>query len=516
MDDVEPSATSWRDRAFLLVLALLLLAGIAAALSRGNPSTSRGPGVAPQAGETSGRAGAAALATLRYRGGDDDAYADRAAAGFAHPLYAAVPGGAVATARRVAQWRELVEEAADADGSPIDADTLEALVYLESAGRPDASATGTAAGAVGLTQIVGQTGRDLLKLPIDEARSDRLTRRISRTERLIARWKEKGSTGALKRGEIQLRALKVQRAKADPRYVPRVALAATVAYLKFARTELGRDDLALASYHMGVGNLQRVLSAYGNGKVSYVQLYFDTDPVRSPRAFRLLSRLRDDSSTYYFRVRSAKAIMRAYRQDPGGLARRAALATQKASLEDLMHPPAANPPFASPDEIVRALDDEELEPLPIAALNANGVAVSPAMGELAKRLDARKTTYRALRRGTLATLVGIGAAVRALSGGSAYLTVTSTVRDARYQRLLRAETVQATQGYSLHTSGWAFDVSRSYRSGKQAQMFQFVLTRMQALGLITWVREPEAIHITVAADAESRLGPLLEIALGRS
>ncbi len=516
MEHVEPSATSWRDRAFLLVLALLLLAGITAALSRDKSSTNRGPGVAPQAGETSGRAGSAALASLRYRSGNDEAYAERAAAGFAHPLYAEVPGGAVATAKRVARWRPLIEQAAKADGSPIDADTLEALVYLESAGRPDASALGTAAGAVGLTQIVGQTGRDLLKLPIDEAASDRFSGRIARTERLIRRWRANGSQKALASGQLRLRDLKVARAKADPRYVPRVALAATVAYLKFARKELGRDDLALASYHMGVGNLQRVLSAYGNGRVSYVQLYFDTDPVRSPRAFRLLSRLRDDSATYYFRVLSAKAIMQAYRDDPSALARRATLATQKASLEDLMHPPAANPPFASADEIVRAIDDEELEPLPIAALNANGVAVSPAMGELASKLDARKTTYRALRRGTLATLVGIGAAVRALSGNGSYLTVTSTVRDARYQRLLRAETVQATQAYSLHTSGWAFDISRDYRSGKQAQMFQFVLTRMQALGLITWVREPEAIHVTAAADTESRLGPLLEIALGRS
>ncbi len=156
MTGVEPSATSWRDRAFLLVLALLLIAGVAAALSRDKASTKRGPGVAPQAGETSGRAGAAALASLRYRGGNDDAYAERAAAGFAHPLYAEVPGGAVATAKRVARWRSLIEQASKADGSPIDADTLEALVYLESAGRPDASATGTAAGAVGLTQIVGR------------------------------------------------------------------------------------------------------------------------------------------------------------------------------------------------------------------------------------------------------------------------------------------------------------------------------------------------------------------------
>ncbi len=108
------------------------------------------------------------------------------------------------------------------------------------------------------------------------------------------------------------------------------------------------------------------------------------------------------------------------------------------------------------------------------------------MGELAKRLDAREVAVPLAAARSLATLVTIGAAVKTLTGKGSYLTVTSTARDERYQRLLQAETVQATRAYSLHTSGWAIDIARDYRSGKQARMFQFVLTRMQALGLITW------------------------------
>ena len=38
-------------------------------------------------------------------------------------------------------------------------------------------------------------------------------------------------------------------------------------YLQFARKQLGRDDLAVASYHMGVGNVQTALKAYGEGTV---------------------------------------------------------------------------------------------------------------------------------------------------------------------------------------------------------------------------------------------------------
>lgn len=498
------------------MLALLLLIGMATAITRGNSGKGRGPGVAPAAGDSSGNAGSAALAALRYRPGNDDEYEQRAAEGFSHPLYALVPGGAVATAERVSKWRPLIEKAVDVGDSPVDADTLEALVYLESAGRPDAASTGKAADAIGLTQIVGGTGNQLLGMRIDTELSDALTARIAKVRRQVIRWRDRGARVAYAKGVAQLRELRVARAKADPRYVPTSALNGAVRYLQIAKQKLGREDLALTSYHMGIGNLQGVLSEYGRSSVPYVQLYFDVDPRRSPKAYERLSRFQDDSATYYWRLLAAKAIMRQYRDDRAGLARKAALVTEKASLEDLMHPPAENPPFATPKDLGDAIDAGTLERLPIAALNANGVAVSPAMGELARKLDAPKSQYRALRRGSLVTLVTIGAAVRSLSGRGTYLTATSTARDTRYQALLQAETVQATRAYSLHTSGWAVDIARQYRSGKQARMFQFVLTRMQALGLITWVREPEAIHITAAADAEQRLGPLLEVALGRS
>ncbi|MFT4035502.1 MAG: hypothetical protein QM679_07995, partial [Patulibacter sp.] len=461
-------------------------------------------------------AGSAALAALRYRPGFDDEYAERAAEGFSHPLYSQVPGGAIATAARVAKWRDAIERAAGASGSPVDADTLEALVYLESAGRADAAATGNAADAVGLTQIVAGTGTDLLGMTIDVARSDALTKRIAKLRGQVLRWKANGAQVAYAGGVAKLRALRVARAKADPRYVPASALAGTVKYLQIAASKLGREDLALTSYHMGIGNLQSVLAAYGRESVSYVQLYFDVDPQRSPKAYGLLSRFQDDSATYYWRLLAAKALMARYRDDRQALASRAALVTQKASLEDLMHPPDDNPPFRTPSDVADAIDSGTLLRLPIAALNANGIAVSPSMGQLAPKLGASKAQYRSLRRGSLAMVVTVGAAVRALTGRGTYLTATSTTRDTRYQRLLQAETVQATHAYSLHTSGWAVDIGRTYRSGKQARMFQFVLTRMQALGLIAWVREPQAIHITASADAEQRLGPLLEVALGRS
>jgi hypothetical protein len=98
--------------------------------------------------------------------------------------------------------------------------------------------------------------------------------------------------------------------------------------------------------------------------------------------------------------------------------------------------------------------------------------------------------------------------VREIAPGTR-LRLTSTVRDDRYQQVLAARNIEATRRYSLHTTGWAFDIARDYRDREHALAFQFVLDRLRALNLIAWVREPHAIHVTVSSEAEALL-PLLD------
>ena len=74
------------------------------------------------------------------------------------------------------------------------------------------------------------------------------------------------------------------------------------------------------------------------------------------------------------------------------------------------------------------------------------------------------------------------------------------MRDQRYQRLLERDNPFATREYSLHTTGYAFDVRRDYASREQAVAFQYMLDRLQSLNLIAWVREPGAIHITASGE----------------
>jgi hypothetical protein len=423
-----------------------------------------------------------------------DELARRAAAGNAHALYAKSPGGAEATARRVAALRPLVERAAR--GSGTSADQLEAMVFLESAGRPGAMASTDVRAAAGLAQILASTGREL-GLRVDVERSQRLTRQL-----LAARALGQDARAAR---------LERRRREVDERFDPAKALAAATRYLADARRALGgRQDLAIASYHMGVGNLQSVLRRYGAGDVPYARLFFDATLERHPATYRRLHGFADDSATYLWRVAAAREIMRLHRDDPDELRRRQALHAAKASAEEVLHPRADTPVFASPDALARAYDDRDVVPLPARPQRAFAFRASPAMGRLATTLGRRPALYRGLRPAAFAALAYLATQVRRTSGAPA-LTVTSTVRDTSYQRaLLDAGTPEATAAYSLHTTGWAFDISRAYASRAQALALQAGLDRLQSLDLIAWVREPEAIHVTVGADAE-RLLPLLRL-----
>ena len=265
----------------------------------------------------------------------------------AHILYARSPGGAAATAQRVAAWRPQVESAARRAG--VEPDELEALVFLESAGREDAMAGGTE-GAVGLTQILAETGQNLLGMRVDVGRSRTLTRRILRAFR-------RGRLGDVQR-------LRAERRGVDERYDPEKALIGTARYLTIALEELGREDLAFVSYHMGIGNLQDVLALYGEERPSYARVYFDSTPDHHADVQRKLAAFGDDSSNYLWKLGAAREIMRLSREDPAELARLQALQTAKNSAEEVLHPLGGTPRFATPAALQASWDDGGIRAFP--------------------------------------------------------------------------------------------------------------------------------------------------------
>jgi len=474
----------------LAVLVVAVAAAIGAVLLLDGDGGQR---LVPGAGALPERDGGGAIDPLAYSEAREAQLARAAARGHAHVLYAKSPGGARASAARTARYRPLIDQVARMNG--LDAGTLEAIVLLESAGRPDAVADSQLEGAVGLTQILAETGRGLLGMRVDPAVARKLTRSIARATR-------RGRQATVAR-------LRERRRRVDERFDPAASIRATGRYLTFARGKLGREDLAVVSYHMGVGNLQGALEAYGDSDISYTRLYFDSTPLKHERAWARLAKLGDDSATYLWRVQAAQEIMRLYRTDRARLDRLSALQNAKGSAEEVLHPHDETERFATPGELRAAYAGGRIAALPRARLERRGVALDARMGDLARRIDGSARTYRGLRPGALALLSYLGAGVEAISDQRP-LVLTSTVRDRRYQRLLVARNREATRNYSLHTTGWAFDILRSYRSRRHGLAFEYMLGRLQSHDLIAWVREPAAIHVTVSPRANGLVGRLGE------
>lgn len=485
----------------LAVLAALVagvVAGIALArATMGPPRPAEGAPLAPFAPEAQPQAPEARedddepFDPLAWDPDREEAFVQRARDGHAHPLYTRSPGGAVRSAARTARWRPLIERAAaQADIAP---EVLEGMVFLESAGRGNAVAGDDLSGAVGLTQILAETGQNLLGMEIDVERSEELTADIA----------EAFDEDDAERADR----LRARRQEVDQRFDPEQALAATARYIRFARGEVDRDDLAVVSYHMGVGNLTDVLDLYGDDDASYAQVYFDSSR-NKVGAYRKLMSLGDDSQTYLWRVGAAQDIMALWRSDRAALERLQALHDEKNSAEEVLRPEADTEVLEDGEALEEAYASGDLLALDAERMAGAGLRIDEDMGELARDLERETKLYRGLRPEALATLLYMGTATRQIAGADP-LIVTSTVRDLDYQEAIIDDgNPEATRDYSLHTTGFSFDVERRYRSEAQSLAFQFLLDRLQSLNLIAWVREPAAIHVTVGPQAEELLGVL--------
>jgi hypothetical protein len=484
-----------------LLLALLLGCGLVAASAVLFAALHGGGGRAPLLVP---RQDLGSRDPLAFAAGQERGLERAAAQGFSQVLYAKSPGGVMAAAVRVARFRPLIERAVA--GTAVDPDLLEAIVFLESSGRPEVIAGSDPAAAAGLTQILAETAQNFLGMAVDLPASRRLTRAI---------------TGAAGRADGRaVERLRRRRRRIDARFDPAQALAGTVRYLSIARERFGRDDLAIVSYHMGIGNLDRVLRLYAGDRgsirelveasdLSWARVYFDSSPRSHPGVWRRLAAFGDDSETYYWRVLAAKEIMRLFRDDRGRLEQLAVLHLAKGSAEEVLHPAVDSERFHTPADLGSAWRRHVLQRLPNEPAKLH-LRIDPGMGERARRLGERPALYQGLRPEALALLLYIADRVHSLSGATAPLTVSSSVRDDSYQRLLTVSNPEATRNYSLHTTGDAFDVLRRYSSAAEAGAFQYELERLQARNLIAWVREPGAIHITVSSDARLLVPAMLE------
>jgi hypothetical protein len=433
---------------------------------------------------------------LRYEPGRTQEYEQAAAFGLSHVIFEKSPGGVVRAAERTARFRGIVDSAVS--GSGIDPDIVEAIVLLESAGRPDVIAGSDPENAAGLTQILAETATNFLGMQVDLDASRRLTRLVAE---------------AVRRGdEAEAARYRSERRRVDARFDPEQALAGTVRYLTEAKKVFGRDDLGVVSYHMGIGNLASVVRAYTDrdedsidsvvrdADIDFARLYFDSSPVVHRAAWERLASFGDDSQTYYWRVLGALGVMHLFRDDPGRLERLAVLHDRLPSAELVLHPPAQRGRFVDRGQLEAGVARGVL--VPVRAGNGAHFALDPRLERVAARLTEDPSAYLALRPRAARLLAYLATKVHELSGDQRPLTVTRATYDEEAAATLTPHDPGSAAHAGVHATGFAFDIRRRYGSGAQAAAFQWTLERLEALGLISWTRGESAIHLVVSPRAD--------------
>src|SRR5262245_15024521 len=435
---------------------------------------------------------------LRFQQGRTEDYEQAAAFGLSHVLFEKSPGGVVRAAQRTARFRPLVDDATA--GTGIDPDIVEAIVMLESAGRQDVIAGDDPANAAGLTQIVAGTATDFLGMRVHLEESRRLTRLLDE---------------ATRRGDdAEAARLRAERRQVDARFDPEQALAGTVRYLTEAKKVFGQDDLAVVSYHMGIGNLSDVVRAYTareddaidtvvrEADVDYARLYFDSSPTAHRASWELLAAFGDDSQTYYWRVLGALGIMHLLRTDPGRLERLAELHDGLPSAALVLHPPAARGRYADATELSEAVARSVL----VSVQSSNGArfTIDPRLPRVLAPLTENQEDYLALRPRAARLLAYLSAKVYELSSEERPLALTRAAYDGQAATSLTPPDPGAAADSDVHSTGFAFDIRRRYGSGAQAAAFQWTLERLEALGLIAWTRGQSVIHTVVSPRADVR------------
>ena len=432
---------------------------------------------------------------LRFEPDRTEDYEQAAAFGLSHVLFEKSPGGVVRAAERTARFRAMVDDATS--GTDIDPDVVEAIVLLESAGRQDVIAGNDPVNAAGLTQIVAGTATDFLDMRVDLEESRRLTRLLGE---------------AIRRGDDSEAArLRSERRRVDARFDPEEALAGTVRYLTEAKKVFGRDDLAIVSYHMGIGNLSDVVRAYAarqddpvdaiirDAGIDYARLYFDSSPTVHRGSWELLASFGDDSQTYYWRVLGALGVMHLLRNDPGRLERLAELHDHLPSAGPVLHPPGASERYADGAQLGDAVASGALVPLqPSSVVH---FTIDPQLRRVLAPLTEDPSGYLALRPRAARFLTYLSAKVYELSGEERPLAVTRATYDSQAAPNLTSPDPGAAADADLHATGFAFDIRRRYGSGAQAAAFQWTLERLEALGLIAWTRGRSVIHVVVSPRA---------------
>ena len=408
---------------FLATALVLLVAAAAAVLAR-DDSPPAGVAGDPDAAGRGRRGRQAARRPVRVGPAARSDFAQRAAAGNSHLLYALSPGGA----RRERRAHGALAAARRARGASRPASTPTRSRGSCSSRAPGARTRGRPAAlesASGSRRSSPRPASNLLGMHVDVAASTRLTRQLAKAER-------RGRTGAR-------RALRRARARVDDRFDPGEGAGRHRALPDDRQEALrprGPRVRLLPHGHRQPARACWPRTAAARSDLRRAVLRLDADRATA-RAYAKLARLRRRLVELPVEDRRRRGDHAAVPRRPRPSSTRlAALQTAKASAEEVLHPADRTPAFATPSDLRDGWDDGRHRAVPdrrgghrAAARRPHGrarAATAPAGGSCTAGCAARRWRWRC----TSAPRCGRSAAVRRP------LIVTSTVRDGDYQALL--------------------------------------------------------------------------------
>lgn len=279
----------------------------------------------------------------------------------------------------------------------------EADLLLEAGGDTDEIST---AGAVGVAQWMPNIAREQ-GLKVNLAESQRLTVKINALNWRLA-WltylarpdadpNAPGKPSFTPADFTQADALKTERAglrdkrrSVDERYDPRAAIFAHTRYMLHLYAKFPSWDWVFQAYHGGEGGAKKELRLYlGGGKLAsaakairtgkdgqpltFEDVYFGVSPHAHTQAFAYLNGRGDDHRHYWWKLRSSRQAIAAYRQNPAEFEKQWAALLPGRRTEAVWYPDA--PPHAVADlQALRAANGKGL----VLVASTLGITVRPA------------------------------------------------------------------------------------------------------------------------------------------
>ncbi|MBI4895726.1 MAG: transglycosylase SLT domain-containing protein [Candidatus Aenigmarchaeota archaeon] len=421
--------------------------------------------------------------------------------------------------------------ASNASKFGIDPGMLEGIIYVESGAYSNAV---NASGAAGIVQIMPRIA-EAYKMDVNYEMSDWCTSEIFRLQKAL---EHETSTAKTEKIKNKIAGYKVKRAAIDERFNPYKCLEVASHYLGDEKSKFGRDDFAIWTYHTGRTNaldavlrfidpkppvvsgrdaqgrviidVQATMKKYG---LTYSELYFGCSPYRTnPGTYDFIYRqLIDSSAQYPWNAMAAQRLVRMSKKDPVRFRKLvdkylAAMPDSPSTrvkrnipiIEEVTtwYDPNKDHEYTDVNEIISALDKGELVKLPDNP-RALGFSLNPKEIGINASSDVREFFY-STKPETVGMLITLASITRHESGKyDQHLTVNSAVRSREYQKRV------GSSDFTTHALGRGVDISRRYKSGRQATAFQYALDRLRDGNMIRALKEDEGhLHLVVNSDPE--------------